>query len=195
MIDNNPDVSDAVVDIIKQRVKKTRAGTRPDKTEFLSPHCEPGEISKMLAQAITIRSWPPVDTNDAQQVTARISQFLDFCMQNDIKPDLSGMALALGTNRTTLWRWENGVESNKPQDVRNAIKRGREINEFLLVQMMNNGRINPIPALFLLKNNHQYKDQQDVVITPNNPLDTEAPDTVREKYQSLIPDETGNAEQ
>ena len=62
------------------------------------------------------------------------------------------------------------MESNKPQAVRNLIKKGREINELMMVQMMQNGKINPVTGIFLLKNNHGYKDQQDVVITPNNPL-------------------------
>lgn len=173
-------------DVIKDVVKKKR--TRPDKTEFLTPHCEPGEISTMLSQAVTIMNWPKIDTNDPDQVEQRIAQYLDYCIQYDIKPDMSGMGLALGTNRTTLWRWENGVESNKPQAVRNSIKRGREITEYLLVQMMNNGKINPIPAIFLLKNNYAYRDQTDIVVTPNNPLDTADPETARKKYLDAIPE-------
>ena len=173
-------------DVIKDVVKKKR--TRPDKTEFLTPHCEPGEISTMLSQAVTIMNWPKVDTNDSDQVEQRIAQYLDYCIQYDIKPDMSGMGLALGTNRTTLWRWENGVESNKPQAVRNSIKRGREIIEYLLVQMMNNGKINPIPAIFLLKNNFSYRDQTDIVVTPNNPLDSADPESTRKKYLDAIPE-------
>lgn len=179
-------------DVITQVVKKKhpRPGTRPDKTEMLTPHCEPGEISKMLSQAVTIMNWPKIDTNDAEQVNARIEQYFRFCIDNDIKPDMSGLALSLGTSRMTLWRWENGVESNKPQEVRYAIKKGREINELLLVQMMNNGKINPIPALFLLKNNHQYKDQTDVVVTPNNPLDSADQESARKKYTAALPEST-----
>ena len=181
-------VDNAVTEIVKK--KHPRPGTRPDKTEMLTPHCEPGEISKMLKQAVTIMNWPKIDTNDPKQVESRIAQYFDYCIENDIKTDLSGMALSLGTNRTTLWRWENGVESDKPQGVRNAIKRGREINEYLLVQMMNNGRINPIPAIFLLKNNHQYRDQTDVVLTPNNPLDVADTESARKKYVDALPEST-----
>lgn len=171
---------------ITEIVKKKR--TRPDKTEFLTPHCEPGEMSAMLSKAITISRWPQIDTNDAAQVIDRINQYHDFCIHNDMKPDMSGMALALGTYRQTLWRWENGIESNKPQAVRDAIKRGREINEIMMVQMMQNGKINPIPAIFLLKNNHGYKDQTDVVVTPNTPIDSMDPSQARQRYVQALPD-------
>ena len=107
---------------------------------------------------------------------------------------MSGMALAIGVSRKTLWAWENGIESNKPQSVRNAIKKGREINENILVTMMQNGRINPIPALFLLKNNHSYVDQQEVVVTPNTPFqDMDAMDA-QKKIMDAIPVDTSETE-
>lgn len=167
-----------IVDIVREKKKRSR----PDKSEFMSPHCEPGEISRMLSQAVTISNWPEIDSNDAQQVIHRIRQYHQYCIDNDIKPDMSGMALAIGVSRKTLWAWENGHESDKPQAVRNAIKKGREINENILVTMMQNGRINPIPALFLLKNNHGYKDQQDIIITPNSPLDGKSEEELATKY-------------
>ena len=182
---NDQDINSKITDIVKQKKKRTR----PDLTELQTPHCEPGEISRMLGQTMTIANWPAIDTNDADQIIARINQYHQFCFENDIKPDMSGLALAIGVSRPTLWKWENGVESNKPQEVRNALKKGREINEHILVEMMQNGRINPIPALFLLKNNHGYKDQQDVVITPNNPLDSADPETTRRKYIQALPED------
>ena len=180
----DPQVADAVTDIVKKK------RTRPDRTEALTPHCEPGEISRMLKQAMTISHWPEIDTNKAEDVASRIDLYHTFCIENDIKPDMVGMALAIGVDRTTLWKWENGVESNKPQAVRNVIKRGREINELMMSQMMQNGRINPVVGIFLLKNSHGYKDQQDVVITPNNPLEAADPTQARNKYIQALPEET-----
>jgi len=177
--------NDAVTDIVERKKRK-----RPDLTELQTPHCEPGEISKMLAQAMTISHWPEIDTNDAQQVADRIDQYHLFCIENDIKPDMPGMGLALGVNRITLWKWENGVESDKPQAVRNTLKKGREINEFLMSQMMQNGKINPVTGIFLLKNNHGYKDQTDVVVTPNNPLQGLDTDRARQNILQALPDDT-----
>ena len=48
---------------------------------------------------------------------------------------------------------------------------------------MQNGKINPVTGIFLLKNNHGFKDQQDVVVTPNNPLgDAEHAERLEQKY-------------
>ena len=176
---------EAVTDIVKKKRK------RPDLTEMFSPQCPPGEISQMLSQTVTIANWNKIDTNDPDQIIDRINQYHQFCIDNDIKPDMSGMALAIGVSRKTLWAWENGYESNKPQSVRNALKKGREINEHILVMLMQTGRINPIPALFLLKNNHGYKDQQDVIITPNNPYAQGDPNNIQQIVEALPdPDDT-----
>ena len=59
----------------------------------------------------------------------------------------------------------------------------------LLTQTMADGKINPVAAIFLLKNNHSYKDQTDVVVTPNNPLQGLDADTARQRLIESIPDE------
>lgn len=177
-------VSDVVTDVVKKKRQ------RPDRAEFMSPHCEPGETSAMLSNILTISKWPPIDTNDPDQISARIDQYHQFCIDNDIKPDLAGVALAIGVTRKTLWCWENGVDSNKPQSIRNLVKKAREINEIMLVEMMQRGKINPIPAIFLLKNNHGYKDQQEVVVTPNTPLHMLDAEHARENIIEALPEET-----
>lgn len=176
----------AVTDIVKQK------RSRPDLSEMMTPHTEPGEVATMMRNALEISSWPSIDTNSAEQVAERIRQYHVYCLEHDMKPDMSGMAMALGTFRQTLWRWENGIESNKPAGVRDAIKKGREMNENIMVQMMQNGKLNPVTAIFLLKNNHGYKDQQDVVITPNTPAEGRDPEEIRRQYRESLPESTEN---
>ena len=177
-------VEEAVTDVVKKQKR-----SRPDLQEMFRPSTKPGEMSKMIKQAMTISHWPEIDTDDPEQVAERIDQYHVFCMENDMKPDMPGMALSLGINRTTLWKWENGVESNKPLAVRNVLKRARSINELLMSSMMTEGKINPVVGIFLLKNSHGYKDQQDVVITPNNPLESEDPEQTRKKYIEALPED------
>ena len=59
----------------------------------------------------------------------------------------------------------------------------------LLTQTMMDGRINPVSAIFLLKNNMNYKDQTDVIITPNNPLQDLSADDARKRLVEAIPEE------
>lgn len=66
------------------------------------------------------------------------------------------------------------------------------MSETIMVQMMQNGKLNPVTAIFLLKNNHGYKDQQDVVITPNTPAEGRDPSDIRNQYIQALPEDTDN---
>jgi hypothetical protein len=55
---------------------------------------------------------------------------------------------------------------------------------------MQNGKISPPNGIFLGKNNFDYRDEQQVIITPNNPLqDMDATDA-QKKIMDAIPAET-----
>ena len=54
-----------------------------------------------------------------------------------------------------------------------VIRKAVDILEELWVDFMQNGKINPASGIFLAKNMFQYKDVQDVVISPNNNQDQE----------------------
>ena len=179
-------LNDTITDIVQQKKKLKR----PGRTEELIPHTEPGEMSKMIKQALAMASFGPVDTNSPEQVDKRITDYFRYCIENDIRPSAEGMALSLNTNRTTLWRWREGSESNKPEGVRNAIKKGYSLLNYLLTQLMQDGHINPVSGIFLLKNNYQYFDKSEVIVTPNSPLDIADPETTRRKYVQALPDET-----
>ena len=116
-------------------------------------------------------------------------EYLQYTIEHDMKPTVESMALAFNTNRTQLWRWKEGVESHLPERSRNAIKKGYSIMNQLLTQTMADGRINPVAAIFLLKNNHAYKDQTDVVVTPNNPLQDMNAEDARKRLIDAIPED------
>jgi hypothetical protein len=50
---------------------------------------------------------------------------------------------------------------------------------------MLNGKINPVSGIFLGKNNFQYVDKQDFVVTPNTGVDAVDPATIEAKYKEL----------
>ena len=99
-----------------------------------------------------------------------------------------GMANWLGVHRDTVHQWKTGAtRSNTHYDL---IKKAIDILEELWVDYMQNGKINPASGIFLGKNMFGYKDQQDLVVTPNNPLGEEPdPDKLVEQYQKALPPE------
>lgn len=61
--------------------------------------------------------------------------------------------------------------------------------EDLWQEYMQNGKINPASGIFLGKNMFGYRDQQEVVVTPNQPLgEAESNPQLAEKYVDLIED-------
>lgn len=170
---------------VQEVVKKKRK--RPDRTEALTPHYAPGDMSVMIQNAMNLANMGPVDMYVPEQVEQRMMQCLKYMVEHDMKPTVESMALAFNTNRTQLWKWKEGVESHLPEGSRNAIKKGYSIMNQLLTQTMADGKINPVAAIFLLKNNHAYKDQTDVVVTPNNPYQARSDEELKGKYLEDIP--------
>ena len=176
--------SEQVTDIVKKKRK------RPDRTEALTPHYEPGDMSRMITNAMNLSNFGPVDINDSDAVEERVNQAMRYMIEHDMKPTVESLALAFNTNRMQLWRWANNVEcGNIPERSRYAIKKGYNLMNQLLTQTMADGKINPVAAIFLLKNNHQYRDQTDVVVTPNNPIQDLDADTARQRLIEAVPDE------
>ena len=175
--------NEQITDVVKKKRK------RPDRTEALSPHYAPGDMSRMIQNALDLSNMGKVDMYNPEVVERRVNEAFMYMIQHDMKPTIESIALAFGTSRTQLWKWKEGVESNLPEGSRNAIKRAYTLTNQLLTQTMADGKINPIPAIFLLKNNHGYKDQTDVVVTPNNPMNGADAGTARQRLLEGVPEE------
>ena len=168
-------------------VQKKPKYPRPKKSEQLLPQTKPGEMSKMIRNAMDIASFGPVDSNSPEEVENRIGEYFRYCIEKEIRPSAEGMALALNTNRMSVWQWREGVVK-KPEGVRNALKKGFSILNYMLAQFMQEGKINPVAGIFLLKNNYAYADQSEVIVTPNTGLDALDPTAARQKYSDTLPE-------
>ena len=172
----------AVQEVVKHR--------RPARSENYLPHTEPGDNSKYLQHSMVMMSWERPDMTSVEQVSNRIKQYFSLCEQNDMKPSVEGLSLAFSTDRKTMWRWMNGVESQSmPNEVRHVIRKAYSLLNNLMVEYMQNGKINPVAGIFLMKNNMAYADQTEVIVTPNSPLgETKDPEEIAEKYKFLPPE-------
>ena len=103
-----------------------------------------------------------------------------------MKPSVAGLALALDVERSYLWMLREGVKGKNP-DVVNLLKKAVQILDNQMVDYMQNGKINPISGIFLMKNSFGYTDKQEVVITPQSPLgDQKDTKAIEEKYRDSI---------
>lgn len=141
---------------------------RKDLEKWEAENVQPGDSARYLRYALASWDLPPIDLADPEQVKGRIRDYFEFCAQRDRKPSVVGMANWIGVSRDTLDSWRRGeCRSNTHSDI---IKKAYMVIEELWHDYMQNGKMNPVTGIFIAKNFYGYRDQQDVVITPNNPL-------------------------
>ena len=145
--------------------KNTSTYTRPDRL----PQTQPGENTRFLSHDLKLMRLPAIDVNDNAALQDRIETYFEICAEDDIKPSVASFALSLGIGRTTLFAWLNGkLGTVKNPESMNTLKRAYDSINSYYEHMMNNGKINPVAGIFLMKNNLGYKDQTDYVVSAGN---------------------------
>lgn len=167
---------------------------RPRKSAQMSVQADAGDNTKYLANALTMWDWQKPDMTDAAAVSDRIKQYFQLCIEDDMKPSVEGLAFAFGVHRKTLWAWANNIDSQRmPEPVRDLIKRAYEILTVQMANYMQNGKINPVAGIFLMKNNMDYEDKKEITLAPANPLGEETPpEDLRRKYLDAIEAESSS---
>lgn len=117
---------------------------------------------------------PKIDLHDSKAVEARIAEYFSIYAKYDTKPTVKGLANALGVDRRRLWEISTGNYNHPgskyasiPAESGDSIKRAYGLLEELWENYMANGKINPVTGIFLAKNNYDYQDKVEHVITPN----------------------------
>lgn len=173
--------SGEIQEVAEEVVKKKRAA-RPQQ----QPQLEPGDSKKFINNSMRIFNLPKIDISNAEQVKSRVQEYFDICGEDDVKPSVAGLALALGIDRRRLWEIREGVRSKNPE-VSDTLKSAMQLLDLQMTDYMQNGKINPVSGIFLMKNNFGYADKQEVVVTPNNPLgDGQDEKQLEEKYQDSV---------
>lgn len=129
---------------------------------------DPGDNTKFLSHDIKIMHLPAVDINDSIQVQKRIDDYFSICAEDDIKPSIASLALAFSVSRFDLYDYVNGRnEKIKNTESIHILKNAYNTINSYYEHMMNNGKINPVAGIFLMKNNMGYKDNIEHTISVN----------------------------
>lgn len=172
----------------EQIVKKKPRGKNIGET--LAPQTEPGDNTKYLTVSLKLATLPDIDLYDPEQVQARLTEFFQIHADNDLKPTVAGMGLALnGMDRRRLWEIRSGAKRgghtdyDLPTSVVDLIKKAYKMMENLWENYMQNGKINPVSGIFLGKNNFGYQDKTEYVVTPNTQSDSDYnADDIKKRY-------------
>ena len=173
-------------EITEQVVKKKRHWVPNPQENFGEENVKPGDNSRYLRYAMVSLELPPIDISDPEQVEQRIYDYFTFCVENDRKPNMIGMANWLGVDRDTVKTWKTGECRSSTHTA--MIKKAINILEELWVDYMQNGKVNPASGIFLGKNMFGYKDVQDVTLTPGSPLGDQPDQKALEERISALPE-------
>lgn len=182
--------------------KKPRGGNSPV-IGMNGYDLEPGDNTKYLTLNIELFNLEKIDLHDEEAVARRLEEYFQIYAKYDTKPTVAGMAMALGMNRRTLIAIVNdyatggaGYKTALPHEVALVIKKAYSLLEVLWENYSSNGKINPVMAIFLAKNNYGYQDKTEYVLTPNSQQDSDYDaDSIRERYlidSANDSDEDGN---
>ena len=172
----------------ERALMRKRGELESGKPGFGEEYILPGDHSKYIRHALATLNLPPIDIANPQQVSDRIDWYFEHCATNEMKPTVTGFCNALGVHKDTIRAWYHGEHRAGTHQA--IILRAYRVLEELWEDYMLNGKINPVSAIFLGKNQWQgYQDKQELVLTPNTGT-PEALDaaTIEAKYAELPED-------
>ena len=164
--------NDATMEQGKELVKrkmKPRGGNSPVIGDN-GVHTQPGDNAKYAGVLATILRWGDVDKSDVVALEKRFWDFVDYCMENDVKVTNQVTYLAMGITKDDVYNWEN--DRSRSSAHCELIKKVKNFCAAYREMLGADGRLNPVTLVWWQKNYDGLVDKSEVVLTPNNPLGT-----------------------
>ena len=181
----SPDVIDSGTEIVKQ--KRKPAGMAAALAGDLGQ--EPGDNTRIVQTNMKFFDMPRVDLKNPEAVRERLGEYFRIYSEADLKPTVAGMAMCLGVDRRRLWDIKTGNHINVggykdlPPETVDLVKKAYEILETSMEAYANAGKINPVMAIFMMKNHFGYQDKTEYVLTPNQKTESDYDaDDIRKRY-------------
>ena len=173
-----PDVVETGTEIVKAEKKKPLKGMAAALAGDLGQ--EPGDNTRIMQVNMQFFDMPRVDLKNPVAVKERLCEYFKIYGEADLKPTVAGMAMALGVNRRLLWAIANdqpsggnGYKLNLPPESTDLVKKAYEMLEMSMEAYANAGKINPVMAIFMLKNHWNYQDKTEYVLTPTQKTESD----------------------
>lgn len=120
------------------------------------------------------------DFKKPEDIIRACDTYFSLCKQDNQKPTMSGLAMALGTNRRTLLKWYSGETRIYNREI---IQQYFNLLETFDEMMLRDGKVNPIASVFIMKNNYGYTDKSEVKITDSEMSNEEIEARYREQHE------------
>lgn len=144
---------------------------------------KPAEIGQAIRESFQYFNRPIIKSNE--ECAQRLNEYFKQCSDTGQIPTVEDMALALGTIRETLWKWEHCMGCDAERS--HMIKKAKEILAGIDAKLVSTGKIPQITYIFRAKNYFGLTDKQEVVVTPSAPLgDTKDTKALEAEYVDSV---------
>lgn len=117
----------------------------------------------------------------AQEVEDYVEKYFTYCAQYDKPLTMSGLAVALGIDRTTL------INYGKKDEYFDTVKKFRNIVEAYAEERLF-GKSQVAGTIFALKNNHGWVDKTESEVTMRTPVITDSVNAIEGDYEIIDDD-------
>jgi len=162
-------------------------GRAPKNPTPPDPEVEIGANRKYTEFALRVTGLgAKINLKDAEAVRQRITEYFELCRDYDMKPAVSGMAVALQADRADLLKFKNETKGQTLPETQKVLQEAWRFMEFTWENLMQNGKINPASGIFLGKNHYGYRDVQEIEVTPKMPMGELAdPNEIQKRLEGL----------
>lgn len=118
-----------------------------------------GDNARIIAHQLELGQLPFIDLDNASAVAERTALYFQMCSSRGVMSNIPEYAVALGVDRPTLQAIHDRKDRTIPQTVLRIIDKGYAIINAQMESLMIGGKINPVSAIFLMKNNMGYTNE------------------------------------
>lgn len=161
---------------------------RRKRSEARRIHDGDQETTDMLKFNLLLYNMPKFDYSDPVLLKDRIQEYFDLCVEYGRRPGAAGLAAAVGVARKTLLTWRDG-SARPSSEHRQIMERAFTIIDSMMEQFMLTGKVNPVSGIFLMANNHGYRQKVEISAEVERPqLETLSRAELEQRYNPNIID-------
>ena len=142
-------------------------------------------IGKALHNILAVSKAFDAPPKNDDELCERLNWFFKTCEETNQLPTVEKMCLALSMPRSTVFDIESGRTRGFSSVNSDILKKAKNLIASLDAELAQEGKIQPVVYMFRAKNYYGMRDQQDVVVTPNQNSDFQDRATIEAKYAEL----------
>ena len=146
-------------------------------------------IAKTINNVLAISHAFADPVQSDEELCERLEFFFRNCSETRQLATVEKMCLSLGMTKESVFDIIEGKNKGFSRETSQILKKAKDFIAAIDAELALEGRIAPVVYIFRGKNYHGMRDQQEVVLTPNNTLnDYQDMATIEAKYAELPED-------